>query len=348
MLSQLSRRAARQTWRIDRDTFLNYRQPPHLLGYLSVVPRRTMVVKNFKTFSKKEKLEFLNSFDTVFSDCDGVLWLGSEVINKAPEVIKGFKEMGKRVFYLTNNSMKTPDSLSIKFQGMGFEAKKDEVLCTAMLTAQYLKMKGFNKTVYLLSSTAVKEAIEAVGISTIGHGPDIMPADIIEMKESVDIDPNVGAVVVGYDLHFSYLKLVKAAAYLSSPDVEFIATNMDPQFPIAGGRLIPGAGSFVTAVEMASGRSATVVGKPSTFAFEYVQKAFNMNPKRCLMIGDRCSTDIAFGKKTGMQTLLVLTGVQTMEHVLQFEKNKELDLVPDYYTSTIADLLEVLHMSNST
>ncbi|XP_014256468.1 uncharacterized protein LOC106670535 [Cimex lectularius] len=92
------------------------------------------------------------------------------MIIKAPEVMNSFKEMQKRVFYLANNSKKSPNLLSAKLGHMGFEAIKVEVLCTAVLRLKCLKMKDFNKTAYLSSSTAVKEAIQAVGISTIGHG----------------------------------------------------------------------------------------------------------------------------------------------------------------------------------
>jgi len=41
------------------------------------------------------------------------------------------------------------------------------------------------------------------------------------------LDPEVGAVIVGFDQFFNYKKMFKAASYLQDEDVHFIATNTD-------------------------------------------------------------------------------------------------------------------------
>ncbi|XP_046674595.1 phosphoglycolate phosphatase 1A, chloroplastic-like [Homalodisca vitripennis] len=100
-----------------------------VINYLT---KREMALKALSSLSSNEYETFLNSFDTVLSDCDGVLWLESEVIKGSPEVINKFKTSGKKIFYVTNNSTKTRDQFLDKFKKLGFNATKDRIRTCAI------------------------------------------------------------------------------------------------------------------------------------------------------------------------------------------------------------------------
>ncbi len=72
------------------------------------------------------------------------------------------------------------------------------------------------------------------------------------------IDPDIGAVVVGWDPHFSYSRLVYASIALRElpGPVPLVVTNTDCADHIGGGRMMPGTGGLAAALEVASGRKA--------------------------------------------------------------------------------------------
>uniref|UniRef100_A0A1B6IA33 4-nitrophenylphosphatase n=2 Tax=Homalodisca liturata TaxID=320908 RepID=A0A1B6IA33_9HEMI len=302
-----------------------------------------MALKALSSLSSNEYETFLNSFDTVLSDCDGVLWLESEVIKGSPEVINKFKTSGKKIFYVTNNSTKTRDQFLDKFKKLGFNATKEEIIGTAYLTAQYLSSLNFNKKVYLIGSPGIAKELDSVGIRHIGVGPEPMPTSLPELVDNLNLDPEVGAVVVGFDIHFSVPKVVKATSYLERKGSIFIATNTDERYPLdVEGIIMPGTGAYVAAVQTAAERKPIIMGKPEAYIREYLVNKHKINPSRTLMIGDRCNSDILLGKRCGFQTLLVLTGVTDIEQAKAWKESADKDenaLVPDYYTNRLGDLL---------
>jgi len=293
--------------------------------------------------------DWVNSFDTVMTDCDGVLWVGAEPIPGSPDVIQRLRQLGKRVFYVTNNSTKHRREYKTKVDKLGFGGDLEEIIGTAYLAAAYLEEVGFDKSklVYVVGSTGITQELDDVGIKYLPIGPDPvsekLTLETIKLSP-VALDPKVAAVVVGFDVNISFTKILKGASYANLPGALFVATNTDEQFPMKGTQcVVPGTGAMVAAVTTAAGRQPVVLGKPSKFMFEIVQRRHpSIQPARTLMIGDRANTDILLGKNCGLQTLLVGSGVHSLEETRTWEaseKEEERKLVADFYLDKLGDLL---------
>lgn len=184
--------------------------------------------------------QLLDSVDSVLFDCDGVIWRGDQAIPGAAQVINRLKETGKKVFFVTNNSSKTRRMYADKMSALGFDVSEEEVFGTAYCSAVYLKtVCRLDGKVYLIGSNAMRQELEAVGIQQTGVGPDHILGKQADWA-NVPLDPEVKAVVVGFDEHFSYMKMNRAFQYLSQRDCLFVGTNRDTKLPLEGGKAVPG------------------------------------------------------------------------------------------------------------
>lgn len=221
------------------------------------------------------------------------------------------------------------------------------MISTAYLAGQYLKKLNFSKKVYIVGSTGISRELDSIGIRSMGVGPDVLNGSLLTLvKEQFKPDPDVGAVIVGFDEHISFPKMMKAASYLNDPSVVFIGTNTDERFPMPN-FVVPGTGSIVKAIETCAERKAVIMGKPENWLCDiFFKEEIHRDSKKFLMIGDRLNTDILFGNNNGFQTLLVETGVHKIDNVQEIidkinkgEGNATLEKqVPDFYISSLGDL----------
>jgi 4-nitrophenyl phosphatase len=147
----------------------------------------------------------------------------------------------------------------------------------------------------------------------------------------------VGAVLVGFDIDLNYRKLAQATTHLRyNEGCLFYATNTDATYPL-NGRLFPGTGTMVRAIETAVGRKPDLVfGKPNQLLLRCIEEKFHLQPERTCMVGDRLDTDIAFGKAGGLRTLLVLSGVTQSADLEGLSADKQ----PDYCLPDLSHLLK--------
>lgn len=261
--------------------------------------------------------QLLNDVDSFVFDCDGVLWDGLTAIEGSPETLKRLKNLGKRVYYITNNSSNSRKKYKqICEKVLGFPVNEDEVLCTAYAAALYLHNINYKGKVYVVGNPSMGEELDHFGINHTGIGPDpVGNATLLTDFANTELDPEVDCVLVGFDAHFNYLKMVKGASYARRDGALFLATNEDSFLPLRSEVTIPGTGSIVAAVQVPARRQPIVIGKPNPTIFNVLRDAHGLDPSRTLMVGDRCNTDIALAKNCGLKSLLVLSGVMRQEDI---------------------------------
>jgi len=312
------------------------------------------VCKEVSSMTDSEVSTWFKSFDTVMTDCDGVLWVGAEPIPGSPEMINKFRDLGKRVFYVTNNSTKHRRDYKTKLDKLGFGGNMDEIVGTAYLSATYLEQNNFdkNKLVYVIGSSGITQELDDVGIKYLPIGISeslAMDAAVCHgLKQIEDISETVSAVLIGFTPRFSFNDILLANFFLQNPNCVFLQEAPDATFMATSDSgkkfTAPCTGSMVAAVSAASGRQPIVLGKPSKFMFEIVQKRHpGILPERTLMIGDRANTDILLGKNCGLQTLLVGSGVHSLAETRVWEKSQDTEqrrMVADFYVDKLGDLLD--------
>ncbi|KAF1389342.1 hypothetical protein EPR50_G00052720 [Perca flavescens] len=282
----------------------------------------------------------LDAKDFILLDCDGVIWHGEKAITGAAKVVNSLIRHGKNVVFVTNNCTRPRENYVHKFCRLGFtdvilEQIFSSSYCSALYLRDVVKIRG---QVFVMGCDGLRRELDEAGIPCVEEADD-PDATIYDCA----LAPDVKAVLVGHDDKMTFLKLAKASCYLRDPDCLFLATDNDPWHPLSSGRILPGSGSLIAALEVSSGRKATVIGKPSRFMFECISSQFSgVDPAQCLMIGDRLETDMLFGSNCGLDTMLTLTGVSQIEKAQEY-RNSELStnhsLVPDYVVDTIADFL---------
>lgn len=290
---------------------------------------------------------FLDSFDTIVTDCDGVLYVNNDPVPGVAQALNMLRRLGKKIIFATNNSTKTREDCLTKFHKLGIEAYLDEVFPTSYSTAVYLQSIGFNKKVYVVGSRGIQEECLNVGIEAFGVGHDPTPRHWTPGQCDVELDDDVGAVVVGFDNTISFPKLAKACSYARRPDCLFIASNADDSFPHPDPNVfVPGPGIYVAAIEAACGKEPVQLGKPFKYFFDIIRHRHpDIDPKRTVMIGDRLNTDMVFGRNNNLSTLHVQSGIGTFDDMNNFynsSSSADWMCVPDYYLPSLESLTKYL------
>ena len=229
------------------------------------------------------------TYDVALLDLDGVVYIGKDAAPYAVDALVEATQSGMRTAYLTNNASRAPADIAAQLSALGIAAIADDVVTAAQAAAALLAERlDADSAVLVAGAAALRDAVTEAGLRAVS---------------SADEAPR--AVVMGYDPTLDYARLAEAALAIRRGAL-FVASNLDATLPTARGPL-PGMGSLAALVITATGQHPVVAGKPERPLFD--QSIARTGATRPLVIGDRLDTDIEGANRSGLPSLLVMTGV---------------------------------------
>lgn len=248
-------------------------------------------------------------------DLDGTIYRGERLIPGAAETIATLRAEGRRVAFLSNKPLYTREDYARKLTQLGIPAGPEDVINSSLVLARHLSALDPRAPVFVIGEPPLVEELRA-------HG--------LEVRR----DHRVRWVVIAFDRTFDYAKLNTALQAVRRSGARLIATNPDRTCPTEDGE-IPDCAGMIAAVEAVTERRVEViVGKPSPIILEVALAALGVAAGDCAIVGDRIETDIVMGKRLGLATVLVLTGITRPDDP------RIAELAPDAVLGSIRELIQ--------
>ena len=247
-----------------------------------------------------------NEVRLVIFDLDGVVYRGAEPIPGAAELVEWLHAERVLVRFATNNSMVARAGYVERLAAMGIPTAVEEIVTSTSATVAHLALHAPEiRSVLAIGADGMEEELAAAGLDVV-MAHDAGPPDYI----GEPLDRSFDAVIVGLDPRLDYRRLAVAMTAVAS-GARLIATNADARYPTPLG-FLPGAGSIVAALSVATGVTPQVIGKPAPAMFEAILESSGVPPAHAVVVGDNPAADVVGAHRAGCAAILVLTGVASV------------------------------------
>ncbi|GAC1363228.1 MAG: HAD-IIA family hydrolase [Herpetosiphon sp.] len=244
-------------------------------------------------------------------DMDGVLVRGNAPIAGATAFIEQLVERQFKFLILTNNSIYTPRDLQLRLQRSGLDVPDGHIYTSAMATARFLHSQRPGGTAYVIGEAGLTSALHEAGFRLTDQEPEY--------------------VVLGETITYSFERITQAVRLVAA-GARFIATNRDVAGPSETG-LVPATGAVAALISAATGVKPFFIGKPNALMMRTALNTIDAHSEDSVMVGDNMDTDIVAGIESGMETILVLTGVTRRDGVNRYP------YLPTQIVESVADIV---------
>jgi 4-nitrophenyl phosphatase len=267
--------------------------------------------------------QIIEDHDAFFFDIDGVVWECENLLPGVKELIDLLTEREKRIYFVSNNSNKSLRGFKSWFQSVGLNAEEYNIICAALSTVTYLKANHPPGTlVYVIGFPELVESIKDAGFDVV----DSNTMKNIKLTTTelgiIQANPMIKAVVVGYTLELNFYMLSYALNCMQQ-GAELVTGDYD-HADRCGKYNVPSTGCTVDFIRYSLNSNFVNVGKPEPYMINKLIERDELDASKCIIFGDKMTTDIKVGIGAGIHTALVLTGVENENSY------KRYDFAPDY------------------
>ncbi|XP_066247267.1 uncharacterized protein [Euwallacea similis] len=294
-------------------------------------------IKDLGCATKDEVIAFINSFDFIFCDIDGVLLLATTMLPGADECIEKLRGLGKKIGFVTNNTIKSYEQ--VKEELIHFGATDHEIVTPVLSVVAYLRKVQCPRDIFGICGDHLRDTLKRAGYNIIDVEIGELQEDMASLRD-VCLDflqrsKNVAAIVMDLDVNFKLIYAEAAILLLTrNPGLPFLVAATDDSGPLAEDIVFIGNKFYVDAVSRITKTGYKILAKPSIELKHYLEERFEIpHPNRVLFIGDSLTSDITFANRAGFQSLLVLSGQTKLDDLVNWKHEDENR--PDYYVKSL-------------
>ncbi len=259
----------------------------------------------------------LESFEAVLLDLDGTMYHEEYSLPGAVDLVRMLQKKGVK-FACLSNSTTSPLRVMNRMARMGVEIDPSNIYTAAAATADYVLHEFPDRPrIFNLATEGIQEMLDGL-VDWVGGGGEPCNAIVIGNPTNV----------------YATDERLRMALQLARKKAKILGISADRVYPSARG-IEFGCGALTHMLAYASGEEPIFCGKPQRVFFENLCRRLNVQPNRCVTIGDNLEADIVGAKALGMQTILTLTGVTRRKDLREVMPH----LQPDHVIEELTELL---------